>query len=60
MTRTSLSNLTTGARAHLLAGGCSGDLCRACKGTGVEGEMDHSRGTMVFGSCSCCFGRGTR
>ncbi|MGR3823842.1 hypothetical protein [Salipiger marinus] len=50
--------LTTAARRHLGAGGCSGDLCRNCSGTGEEPQSWQNED--AGGSCSVCLGRGMR
>lgn len=50
-------HLAAAARAHLLAGGCSGDFCPSCNGTGEAYELyDHGKAT----ACACfhCNGKG--
>ena len=50
--------LTASARAHIEAGGCGGDLCRNCNGTGDEVPGWRTGG--VNDICHACDGRGMR
>lgn len=50
-------HLAAAAQAHLSAGGCSGDFCPECHGTGEAYELyDHGKAT----TCACfhCNGKG--
>lgn len=52
-----LCYLADPARDHVAAGGCSGDLCHRCNGTGME-RIETGTGTTVNERCSWCGGRG--
>lgn len=52
--------LTPELKRHLLAGGCGGDACSHCDGTGRIEEPSATPGVTLHGRCWDCGGTGMR
>jgi len=58
-TKDSLMERTDTVKKHLSSGGCGGDVCTHCNGSGMKTEPDGSRpGMNITEDCYRCRGSG--